>query len=75
MESAGSFSGRGKGAQPSPPPPPPHHEALALAVAEDAALAARPLGDEAPGAVDARRVELDELEVLADTERTGEGEG
>ena len=42
----------------------PLHEALALPVAQDPALAAAPLGDQAPGAVDARRVELDELEVL-----------
>ena len=40
------------------------HEALALAVGEVAALAARALGDQAAGAVDAGRVELDELHVL-----------
>mmetsp|Transcript_10585 Transcript_10585/g.20443 ORF Transcript_10585/g.20443 Transcript_10585/m.20443 type:complete len:470 (-) Transcript_10585:482-1891(-) len=40
------------------------HEALALRVAQDAALAARALGDQAARAVDARRVELHKLEVL-----------
>ena len=40
------------------------HEALALAVLEEAALAARALCDEAAGAVDTRRVELHELLVL-----------
>ena len=42
----------------------PLHEPLPLPVAQDAPLAAAPLGDQAPGAVDPRRVELDELEVL-----------
>mmetsp|Transcript_27816 Transcript_27816/g.68381 ORF Transcript_27816/g.68381 Transcript_27816/m.68381 type:complete len:665 (+) Transcript_27816:128-2122(+) len=42
----------------------PLHEALALAVAQHAALAAGPLRDEAPGAVDARGVELHKLQVL-----------
>ena len=42
----------------------PLHEALALGVEEIAALAARALGDEAAGAVDARGVELDKLHVL-----------
>eukprot|EP00982_Pelagococcus_subviridis_P017130 31518-Pelagococcus_subviridis.AAC.9 len=42
----------------------PLHEPLALAVAQDPALAAASLGDQAPGAVDPRRVELHELEVL-----------
>ena len=41
------------------------HEALALRVGEVAALAARALGDQHAGAVDAGRVELDELHVLA----------
>src|SRR5690606_36449717 len=40
------------------------HEALAVVVAEDAALAAGALGDEDAEAVEARRVELDELHVL-----------
>ena len=40
------------------------HEALAFGIGEIAALAARALGDEAAGAVDAGRVELDELHVL-----------
>jgi hypothetical protein len=40
------------------------HETLALAVPEDAALAAGALCDQAAGAIDAGRVELDELEVL-----------
>ena len=40
------------------------HEALALGVGEIAALAARAFGDQAAGAVDAGRVELDELHVL-----------
>src|SRR5229473_349413 len=40
------------------------HEALALAVGQIAALAARALGYEAPGAIDPGRVELDELHVL-----------
>ncbi len=40
------------------------HEALALAIGQVAALAARALGDEHAGAVDAGRVELDELHVL-----------
>ena len=40
------------------------HEALALRIGEIAALAAHPLGDQAAGAVDAGRVELDELHVL-----------
>ena len=40
------------------------HEALAEAVEQVAALAAGALGDEAPGAVDAGRVELDKLHVL-----------
>src|SRR5438132_2394040 len=40
------------------------HEALALAVGQIAALAAGALGDQAAGAVDASRVELDELHVL-----------
>ena len=40
------------------------HEALALAVGHIAALAARPLGDQAAGAVNSGRVELDELHVL-----------
>ena len=40
------------------------HEALALGVGQVAALAAGTLGDQAAGAVDARRVELDELHVL-----------
>jgi hypothetical protein len=42
----------------------PLHKPLALAVQEVASLAARALGDEAACAVDAGRVELDELEVL-----------
>ena len=40
------------------------HEALAFRVGEIAALAARALGDQAAGAVDAGRVELHELHVL-----------
>ena len=40
------------------------HEALALGVGQIAALAARALGDQAAGAVDAGRVELHELHVL-----------
>jgi hypothetical protein len=40
------------------------HEALALGVGEVAAFAARALGDQAAGAVDAGRVELHELHVL-----------
>ncbi len=40
------------------------HEALALAVREIAAFAARALGDQAAGAVNAGRVELHELHVL-----------
>jgi hypothetical protein len=40
------------------------HEALAVGVGEIAALAAGALGDQAAGAVDPRRVELDELHVL-----------
>ena len=40
------------------------HEALAAAVGEIGALAARALGDEDAGAVDARRVELHELHVF-----------
>ena len=40
------------------------HEPLAVRIAQDAPLPAAPLGDQAPGAVDARRVELDELGVL-----------
>ena len=40
------------------------HEPLALAVGEIAALAARALGDQHAGAIDAGRVELDELHVL-----------
>ena len=40
------------------------HEALTLAVPEDTTLAARALGDEAPGAVDAGGVELDKLLIL-----------
>ena len=40
------------------------HEALALGIDEIAALAARAFGDEAARAVDAGRVELDELHVL-----------
>ena len=40
------------------------HEALALGIDEIAALAARAFGDEAAGAVDSGRVELDELHVL-----------
>ena len=40
------------------------HEALAFRIGEVAALAARALGDEAAGAVDAGRVELHELHVL-----------
>ncbi len=52
---AGQVLGRGRVAL---------HEALALGVGEVAALAAHALGDEAAGAVDARRVELHELHVL-----------
>ena len=40
------------------------HEPLALGVGQVPALAARALGDQAAGAVDAGRVELDELHVL-----------
>ena len=40
------------------------HEALAVGVGEVAALAARALGDQHAGAVDAGRVELHELHVL-----------
>ena len=40
------------------------HEALAARVGDVAALAAHALGDQAAGAVDAGRMELDELEVL-----------
>ena len=40
------------------------HEALALVIGEITALAARALGDEAAGAVNAGRVELHELHVL-----------
>ena len=40
------------------------HEPLALGVGEVAALAARALGDQAAGAVDPGRVELDEFHVL-----------
>jgi hypothetical protein len=40
------------------------HEAVALAVGQIAALAARALGDQAARAIDAGRVELDELHVL-----------
>ena len=40
------------------------HEALALGVGQVSALAAGALGDQAAGAVDAGRVELDELHVL-----------
>ncbi len=40
------------------------HEALTVSVGEVAALAAGTLGDQAAGAVDPRRVELDELHVL-----------
>jgi hypothetical protein len=40
-------------------------ERLTFAVKEVAALAAAALGDEAAGAVDARRVELDKLHVAA----------
>ena len=40
------------------------HEPLALGVGQVAALAARALGDQAAGAVDAGRVELHELHVL-----------
>ena len=40
------------------------HEALAFRVGQIAALAARALGDQAARAVDAGRVELDELHVL-----------
>src|SRR6185369_12876284 len=40
------------------------HEALAFAIGEVAALAARALGDEHADAIDAGRVELDELHVL-----------
>ena len=40
------------------------HEALALRIGEIAALAARALGDQHAGAVNAGRVELDELHVL-----------
>ena len=40
------------------------HEALALGIDEIAALASRPLGDEAARAVDAGRMELHELHVL-----------
>ncbi len=40
------------------------HEALALGIGEVPALAARPFGDETAGAIDAGRVELDELHVL-----------
>ena len=40
------------------------HEALALGVEQNASLAARALGDQAAGAVDAGRVELHELDVL-----------
>ena len=40
------------------------HEALALAVAQDATLTAGALGDEAARAIDARRMELHELQVL-----------
>ena len=40
------------------------HEALAVGIGEVAALAAHALGDQHAGAVDAGRVELDELHVL-----------
>ena len=40
------------------------HEALAQGVGQVAALAARPFGDQAAGAVDAGRMELHELHVL-----------
>ena len=40
------------------------HEALALGVGEIAAFAARALGDQAAGAIDAGRMELHELHVL-----------
>ena len=40
------------------------HEALALGIGEVAALAARPFGDQAAGAIDAGRMELHELHVL-----------
>lgn len=40
------------------------HEPLPLPVTQDPALAAAPLGDQAPCPVDSSRVELDELEVL-----------
>jgi hypothetical protein len=40
------------------------HEALAFGIGQIAALAARALGDQAAGAIDAGRVELDELHVL-----------
>ena len=53
---------------PRTPPPhkarPPLHEALPLRVAQDAALAAAALGDQAAGAIDAGGVELHKLEVL-----------
>eukprot|EP00964_Phaeocystis_antarctica_P063294 scaffold37967_cov57-Phaeocystis_antarctica.AAC.4 len=50
----------------------PLHEALSLRVAEDAALAARALRDEAARAVNARGVELHELEVLQRQPRAGD---
>mmetsp|Transcript_2453 Transcript_2453/g.7277 ORF Transcript_2453/g.7277 Transcript_2453/m.7277 type:complete len:379 (-) Transcript_2453:147-1283(-) len=40
------------------------HEALALRVAQNTALAAAALGDEAASAIDARRMELHELKIL-----------
>ena len=40
------------------------HEALAFGIGEVAALAARALGDQHAGAIDAGRVELHELHVL-----------
>src|SRR3954453_14299723 len=40
------------------------HEAYALAVGQIAAFAARPLRDQAAGAIDPGRVKLDELHVL-----------
>ena len=45
-------------------PSPPLHEPLPLAVSENAALPSRSLGDEASGAIDAGRVELNKLKVL-----------
>jgi hypothetical protein len=42
----------------------PLHEALAFGIRQIPALTARALGNQAPGTVDPRRMELDELEIL-----------